>query len=114
MYPCLSTAPSGPPQNLSVMVEDTRLGCSWDQPEVDEQNGDIVSYNLVCMSGGESVIDLTLNPTVLAVYLDLYSLSTTYSCTVAASTAAGMGPRSEAITVTTECRFKIILGRKYY
>lgn len=106
---CNTTAPSGPPQNFSVWVEDTSLTCLWDLPNTDEQNGIITSFNLICTTGSESVIDVTLKPNVFDIYLDLYALSTTYSCAVAASTAAGMGPQSEAITVTTECRLKCYL-----
>ena len=96
------TAPSGPPQSFFVGVDVTSLFCSWDLPTEDDRNGAIVSYNLVCMTDDITAIDITLNPTVLNITVNLYKPSTTYLCTVAASTAVGMGPPTDAITITTD------------
>lgn len=80
----------------------TSLICVWSPPEDSLQNGVIVSYTLTCTSNGEMVVDLTLNPTVFEMTIDLFSPSTGYACSVAASTAVGIGPYTQAITVTTE------------
>ena len=103
-YVC--TAPSGPPLNFDILVDITSLTCSWDLPAEDDRNGVIVSFTLRCSSGGETVIDLILNPTstVYEITVDLYKRSATYSCTVAASTAVGMGPSTTAVSVTTDGR----------
>ena len=98
----MPVAPSGPPQSFVVVKDVTSLTCSWDFPTEDDSNGVIVSFDLVCMVDGATVIDMTLDPTVLSITVDLYELSTTYSCTVAASTAIGMGPPTTAISVTTD------------
>lgn len=79
----------------------TGLTCSWDPPEENVQNGEIISYSLTCSSGGQIVVDLTLKPTVFEVTVDLFSHSTTYTCSVAATNSIGTGPISD-ISATTE------------
>jgi len=96
------TAPSGPPLNFIVSVDITSLTCSWDQPEERLRNGVITSYTLTCLTGDETAISITLNPTVKQITVDLFTLSMTYNCTVSASTAVGTGPSAPPISVTTE------------
>ena len=79
----------------------TSLLCSWDLPAEEDRNGVIISFNLVCTDSSTVVIDMALNPSVLFVNVDLYKPSTTYVCSVAASTAVGMGPSTDGVTVTT-------------
>lgn len=93
-----------------MIVDVTSLFCSWDLPAEDDRNGVIVSYNLVCMTDDITVIDITLNPTVFNITVNLYELSTTYLCTVAASTAVGMGPPTDAITIITDGKVFYILS----
>lgn len=95
-------APSGPPTNFTITVDGTSLTCIWDPPEEDLQNGEIVSYTLTCSSDSEMVVDITLNPTVFEISVDLFSHSTTYTCSVAASTEVGIGPYSNTVSVMTE------------
>jgi hypothetical protein len=95
------TAPSGPPQNFDVSAQVTSLAASWDLPTEDDSNGVIISFNFVCTDSGSVVIDMDLNPTVLRITVDLYKPATTYMCTVAASTAVGIGPSTDALSVTT-------------
>ena len=97
----LHIVPSGPPSNFTITVNKTSLICTWDPPEESAQNGEIVSYTLTCYSGGETVINLTLNPTVLEIDLNLFNYSTTYTCSLAASTLVGTGPTTVS-SVTTE------------
>ena len=99
-----ASAPSGPPQNFNVLAEATSLVGSWDLPTEDDSNGVIVSFTFVCTDNGTVVINMSLNPSVFSVTVDLYKPATTYLCSVAASTAVGMGPSTE-VTVTT--------GREY-
>lgn len=94
--------PSGPPLNFSVLVVGTSLICSWSQPDESQANGVIVSYTLMCISGDVTVVDVTLNSTVFELVVDLFMHSTNYSCTVAASTAVGVGPTAPAVNITTE------------
>ena len=96
------TVPSGPPLNFTVSVDITSLTCSWDQPEEDLRNGVITSYTLTCLTVGEAAINVTLKPTVQQITMDLFTYSTTYNCTVSASTAVGAGPSAPSISVTTE------------
>ena len=91
------TAPSGPPLNFIVSVDSTSLTCSWDQPAEDLRNGVIISYTLTCLTDGETAINITLNPTVQQITVDLFTLSMTYNCTVSASTAVGAGPSAPLI-----------------
>ena len=76
--------------------------CSWNQPAEDQRNGEIISYALICTTDGETVIDITLNPSATEITLDLFAPLTSYSCSVAASTAVGIGPYTTPINVTTE------------
>lgn len=93
--------PSGPPAYFDIHVDITSLTCAWSPPDT-LQNGVIVSYTLTCTSNGETVVDLTLNPIVFEMTIDLFTPSTTYVCSVAASTATGIGPYTTPISVTTE------------
>ena len=85
----------------------TSLAASWDLPTEDDSNGVIVSFNFVCTDSGSVVIDMDLNPTVLRITVDLYKPATTYMCTVAASTAVGIGPSTDALSVTTGRKFNL-------
>ena len=90
-----------------MSAQATSLVASWDLPTEDDSNGVIVSFHFVCTDSGSVVIDMDLNPTVLGITVDLYKPATTYVCTVAASTAVGIGPPTDAVSVTTGCKFNL-------
>ena len=99
---CNYIVPSGAPSNFTISVSVTSFMCTWNLPDETLRNGEIISYTLACTSGDETVVNLTLRPTVLEITMDLFSPLTSYSCSVAASTAAGIGPYTDAIIVVTQ------------
>ena len=76
---------------------------SWQPPPPDQQNGMITRYDIVCTrssSSGEPVngrSDGALNATV-----GMFTPATQYSCTITASTSAGIGPGNAVTVVTCE------------
>ena len=95
----MTTAPSGPPQNFTLSVENTTLIFSWQPPAPENRNGAIISYTLSCTSDGESSITLML---IAILEISLYaSPDTTFTCQIAASTSVGIGPYSEELMGTT-------------
>jgi hypothetical protein len=99
-FTTLEDAPSGPPQNLMLTVDETSLTASWEPPLPEERNGVISSYTLNC-SGGSEILELRLNPISTITLYDL-GPNTQYMCEVAAWTSAGMGPFTDLISITTE------------
>ena len=97
----IDTAPSGPPTDFAITVNMTSLMCSWSPPDETSKNGDIISYTLTCITSNKTVIDLTLKATIFQIYVDLFSSATVYSCSIAASNLAGIGP-SSTLSVITE------------
>ena len=91
-------APSGFPQNVQVVAIQARLATlSWNSPLLNEQNGVIINYVIICGSNESSRhFSTSLEFTVP----DVLPFST-YACTVAAITEAGEGPPSLVITFTT-------------
>lgn len=83
------------PQNFDVALDGTVLSASWDAPE--DEN--VISYTLNCSVDGEDV--LSLETTLLEVSVGVYRTSTTYSCTVYATTSNGDGTPTDAMSVTT-------------
>ena len=93
--------PSGPSMDFAITVRETTLICTWSPPDEATQNGAIISYDLICTSSNVIVIDLILKANVFEMTLDLFSSTTAYACSVAASNSAGIGP-STTLIVTTE------------
>ena len=91
-------APSGPPLNFKVVARGTGLYFNWDEPAGDVT---IVSYTIICEVSGDAVINATLNP-VNKIVLDEFMPSTTYLCSMYASSSGGSGPSTVAVNVTTE------------
>lgn len=96
----MTTAPSGPPQNFTLSVENTTLILSWQPPAPEDRNGVIISYTLSCTSDEGSSITLTLTA-ILGISLYELSPDTTFTCQIAASTSVGIGPYSETLMGTT-------------
>ena len=90
-----------PPMDFAITTSETTLMCTWSPPDETTQNGAIISYNLICNSSNVIVIDLILKANVFEITLDLFSSTTAYVCSIAASNSAGIGP-SSTISITTE------------
>ena len=98
---CLSTAPTSPPLNISVTVQSSRsLYVTWELPSSEDRNGMITRYilNVTSVPDGDT-IQLTSNTTQFT--YDSLQPYTTYTIAIAAETNAGIGPFSQAATLTT-------------
>ena len=76
----------------------TGLYFNWDEPAGDVT---IISYTVICRVSGDVIINVTLNP-VNKVVLNEFMPSTTYLCSMYASSSGGRGPSTVAVNVTTE------------
>ena len=94
-----TAAPSGPPQNLSVVTVNSRtLLLSWDPPIPEEQNGIIEQY-IVTVSSTEEEDSYQLETNFTELKITELHPHYTYSLTVAAVTIA-TGPFCEPQTTT--------------
>lgn len=98
-----SSAPTGPPRNFSGSAEGLSISLTWSPPEGDLL---ILSYTLSCTVDGEIVIEVVLNP-IQALTLDELLPSTTYSCSLIATTSGGDSP-------PTPTPLQLITGGKFY
>ena len=75
---------------------------NWQAPLVEEQNGVIISYtiNVTDVGRGQTIQRLVSSSQTSITVASLIPF-TTYSCSIAASTSAGMGPFSTLLTLTT-------------
>ncbi len=101
MLMIIISAPTGPPQNFTVTINDSRsLILDWTTPLPQDVNGIVTDYTVsVYSSIGNSSFQIGSNDTT-------YTLTSlrpyiTYTCIVAAHTSIGQGPFSTNITVTT-------------
>lgn len=95
----MSTAPSGAPENFEATLNGTVATFTWDPPEDDEQNGNIVSYILSCSVDSELQFELNLTD-IEEISVGVYEIDATYTCEISASTLAGEGPTA-TLTVST-------------
>ena len=95
-----SVAPTAAPQNFTLSTEDTILTLSWQPPPLEDRNGVIISYTLVCLGGESSSINIILRD-ILQISLYELSPNTLFSCNISASTSAGQGPYTESVSGTT-------------
>lgn len=91
------TAPSGAPRNFTISVDKTTLHFEWDPPDDD---GTLVSYTLSCSHEGDNDFDVELN-IIEEITIDEFLPSTTYECTILATTNGGDGPTASQ-SATTE------------
>ncbi len=97
----VSTAPSASSQVFNATVTSSQSATlSWEPPAPDGQNGKITGYviNVTVLETGE-MFQLFSETTSLTV--DSLQPYRTYTCVIAARTAAGLGPFSSPIVVTT-------------
>lgn len=98
----LHAVPSGAPQNFTISVEKTTLTFEWDPPAEDERGGTLVSYTLACNNDddGDDAFEVDLN-VIEKITVDEFLPSTSYTCTILASTNGGDGPTA-SVSATTE------------
>ena len=84
-----------------MYVNGTSITLTWSSPLEEERNGIIISYTVSCSGGSGDNFLVTLNPIFV---IQFYSLcpNTEYSCSVAASTAVGIGPFTFGLTAFIE------------
>ena len=102
VYPVRYPAPSGFPQDVAVSVVTSQsVELSWGPPPPEERNGIITGYvtTLVRRDTG-SQYQLT-SPTTTITFTTLTPF-TSYTVTVAASTAIGLGPQSTQLNFITD------------
>ena len=94
----LVSAPSAPPQNISVaFISSFSIVLRWAPPEESSQNGIIRSYN-VTLEGNSTRRNLI--STTEGITIDSLEPFTPYAVSVAAHTVA-IGPFSSSLQVTT-------------
>ena len=95
----LFSAPSGSPMNFDAALENTVITFTWDPVAEEEQNGYVSYYTLQCSINSEKQFELNLTYSVEEILIGVYEVSSTYSCTISASNAAGEGPTaSDSVT----------------
>ena len=100
----VSIGPSAPPQNISTMViNSTAISVSWYPPPILDQNGDIISYQLMITNqSGDNSSAVVVNVTnVISYTATMLHKFTVYSFEIAAGTAVGLGPFSDAVSNQT-------------
>lgn len=102
------TAPSGPPRNFVISVEKTTLHFEWDPPADDEIGGILVSYTLSCSHEGDNDFDVDLE-VIEEITIDEFLPSTTYECTILATTNGGDGPTATQSATTEGNGFEKII-----
>ena len=85
-------APSSAPRNFEAVLENTVVTFTWDAVAEGDRNGDIAYYTLRCKIGSEEQFSVNLTYTVEEISVGIYKVSSTYTCTISASTQAGEGP----------------------
>ena len=94
----MTLAPDGPPLNVKVTAESSSsLSVTWEPPEKDKRNGEIISYT-VCVSREENkpcFIERTTEENTLVI--TSLNPSTKYYVRVLASTKVGRGIYSESV-----------------
>ena len=96
----LYAAPTGPPRNFVVTVENTSLRFEWDPPADDKIGGTLISYTLTCSDTDDENFEVELK-VIGNITLDEFLPSTAYTCTIFASTNGGDGPTA-SVTATTD------------
>ena len=114
-FSCQHIAPAEPPQNVNVNIKTSdSFVLSWEPPNIEQQNGQLISYHVIIMEtkilylDNRTVISMignNLNRTysITGDYVQLVNmLHPSYNCTisVAAATSAGVGTFSEHLTIT--------------
>ena len=81
--------PSGPPQNITFIVDSHSTTFFWSPPIVSQQNGVITRYFMACISKFGIVDRNTSNTNLNITGLEPF---TNYTCLMNAATVVGGGP----------------------
>ena len=115
-YLSTTLVPSDIPENISVTVNSSRsIILSWERPLSEEENGVLLVYHVIIIETQIYYLDngvvTTLAQTYLNTTYDILEEHTQfieelhpdydYTVRIAAATAIGIGPFSDAITVRT-------------
>ena len=101
-YIIISTAPSEPPENISVFAAgSTQLNVSWDSVQEQYQNGIIIAYEVFFEAQQTFALSGSINTTEMSVMLSNLQEYVAYSISVRAYTSAGPGPYSVGVSVQT-------------
>ena len=93
IYSC--TAPSAPPESVEVIVTGSKTATfSWEPPTLEDQNGPLISYILVLSELQFNLSDIEANITSISYVFTGLQEYDSYSCIIAAVTAADIGPFS--------------------
>ena len=105
VYHIFCVGPSAPPQSITTMViNSTAISVSWYPPPILDQNGDIISYQLIITTNQNRdispavVVSVTNVTSYIATMLQKFSV---YSFEIAAETTVGLGPFSDAVSNQT-------------
>ncbi|KAI6242207.1 Protein-tyrosine-phosphatase [Aphelenchoides fujianensis] len=90
--------PSGTPQNVRYAIAGEKLSFQWDAPPADKTNGPIIAYHPV-LACSDNTPPKHQNVSRTWTYYNI-NPQLQYSFRVAATTAKGDGPYSEAIRIT--------------
>ena len=96
--------PSAPPQDVTTMViNSTSISVYWNPPPLPDQNGNIIGYQLMITNQNRSnssafIVNITNVTSYVAISLQEFEV---YSFKIAAMTAIGLGPFSDAVTNQT-------------
>jgi receptor-type tyrosine-protein phosphatase Q len=96
----LSTAPTGPPQNIFALeVDESSITLTWDPPPASEQNGVITYYSINMTTGEGDMLSFRTSSNEFTVSgLEPYKV---YYFTLAAETESGQGPFSSSMPFRT-------------
>ncbi|XP_023282467.1 neogenin isoform X3 [Seriola lalandi dorsalis] len=99
----LSDVPSGPPQNLTLEVQNSKsIMLRWQPPPLNAQNGEITGYKIRYRKGSRrSEAAETTGGTQLSKLIDGLERGTEYSFRVSAMTVNGTGPATDWTTAET-------------
>ena len=99
MYVHFFTVPNGAPQNIDINVVNPRsVHLTWEPPNPETQNGNIVHY-LINVAVSESSDEFVLTSVVTSTIIDYLHPDYTYTITISAVTT-GPGPYSLPFIVT--------------
>ena len=109
LYYSSPLAPDGPPQNFRFLLLDDVpeiVDFFWEPPPLDQQNGIITGYNIICTPTGDGqpvenfvVTDDGMSGTLNAT-VGMFTPATQYSCAISPSTSAGPGPAETRNVIT--------------
>ncbi|XP_078787176.1 roundabout homolog 3 isoform X4 [Oryzias latipes] len=98
-------APSAPPRGVTVKLSNSSsISVSWEPPPADMQNGIIQEYRVWCVGSGienqtRYYVNKTVDGNILSTVLRGLLPAVLYQVEVAAVTSAGVGTRSQPVSV---------------